>query len=116
MALERFEALRGVGDFLRPGGTLVYYDAVWQPLSVRLQEHSSATLSDMDSACRNLGARSVRVFVDGLSDARMQNVAVLAALAREEAIPGIALSHYEAALADLMSGATLEKNLSLLRG
>jgi len=116
VALERHEALRGVLGFLRPGGTLVFYDAVWQPLPVRLLEQPATTPEDIDAACASLGARKVRVFVDGLSDARMQNVAVIAALAREKLLPGVELSHYEAALADLMSGTTLEKNLSLLQG
>ncbi len=115
VALERHEALRGTLDFLRPGGTLVYYDAVWQPLPVRLQEKTAVTPAELETACRGLGIRAIRVFVDGLTDARMQNVAVLATLAREKVLPGLELPHYEAALADLMTGKTLEKNLALLR-
>ena len=36
IALERHEALRAAQAFLKPGGTLVYYNVVWQPLDVRL--------------------------------------------------------------------------------
>ncbi|HSO18190.1 MAG TPA: 2-oxoacid:acceptor oxidoreductase family protein, partial [Desulfosarcina sp.] len=35
ICLERHEALRAAGTALREGGSLVYYDTVWQPLSVR---------------------------------------------------------------------------------
>ena len=40
VALERHEALRGMNLYLQDGGTLVYYDAVWQPLDVRLKKQA----------------------------------------------------------------------------
>jgi indolepyruvate ferredoxin oxidoreductase, beta subunit len=46
IALERHEAVRGVSRYLRENGTLVYYDAVWQPLDVRLGKGKEATAED----------------------------------------------------------------------
>ena len=49
VALERHEALRGTNSFLKNGGTLVYYNTVWQPLEVRLnkaEEVKEATISE----------------------------------------------------------------------
>jgi indolepyruvate ferredoxin oxidoreductase beta subunit len=115
VALERHEALRGGIEFLRPGGTLVYYDAVWQPLAVRLRRESQATPEAVEEAAAAGEFRLLRVFVDDLADARMQNVAVMATLAREKLIPGVSPGHYEAALDDLLQGAVLESNLALFR-
>jgi Pyruvate/2-oxoacid:ferredoxin oxidoreductase gamma subunit len=36
VSLERHEALRAVTRYVRDGGTLIYYNTVWQPLGVRL--------------------------------------------------------------------------------
>ncbi len=38
ISLERLEAHRGIVTMLRPGGRVIYYDAQYQPLAVRLGE------------------------------------------------------------------------------
>ncbi|WP_206076285.1 2-oxoacid:acceptor oxidoreductase family protein [Marinitoga lauensis] len=38
VALERHETLRGMNDYSKNNSTLIYYDAVWQPLDVRLRK------------------------------------------------------------------------------
>ena len=38
ISLERHEALRAGGTVLKENGCLIYYNTVWQPLSVRLNE------------------------------------------------------------------------------
>jgi indolepyruvate ferredoxin oxidoreductase beta subunit len=116
VALERHEALRGASRFLRPGGTLVYYDAVWQPLSVRLRREPEATADQVQALCAGLPAEVIRVFDESLADARMQNVALMRTLMRLQLIPGVKPQHYESALADLLPGRVLEDNLALLRG
>jgi indolepyruvate ferredoxin oxidoreductase, beta subunit len=35
LALERHEAFRAMTGFLKDGGSLAYYDAVWQPFEIR---------------------------------------------------------------------------------
>jgi indolepyruvate ferredoxin oxidoreductase beta subunit len=115
VALERHEALRGMNLFLKDGGILAYYDAVWQPLDVRLKKQAAVTTAAIGAECRARAIREVRVFQTGLADPRMQNVAVLAEICRLDLIPGLEAGHYEAALNDLLAGAMLEKNLALLR-
>lgn len=115
VALERHEALRGMNLYLQDGGTLVYYDTVWQPLHVRLKLEPEVSPEAVMAECRARAVRAVRVFREDLADPRMQNVAVLAEICRLGLIPGITAGHVEAALNDLLAGLTLEKNLALFR-
>ena len=115
VALERHEALRGMNLYLQDGGTLVYYDTAWQPLNVRLKKDKMVETAVIAKECQARNIGEIRVFQAGLSDPRMQNVAVLAEICRQTLIPGVQASHVEAALNDLLAGAVLEKNLALFR-
>jgi indolepyruvate ferredoxin oxidoreductase beta subunit len=115
VALERHEAWRGMNLCLKDGGTLAYYDAVWQPLDVRLKKEAAVTSEAIGAACGARGIRAVRVFRDDLPDPLMQNMALLAEICRLDLVPGVGIVHCEAALNDLLEGAKLEKNLALLR-
>jgi len=113
ISLERNEALRGMNRALKDGGTLIYYDAVWQPLAVRLGEAEAVT---DDMIRQEAGKRKIRVFklfLEGLSDARMQNMVVLAEMARQRLIPGVHSDHFRQSLNDLMAGDMLDKNMAL---
>ena len=113
VGLERHEALRGMKTYLKDGGSLVYYNTVWQPVEVRIniaEEVSEATISEQ---CRKRGIREIKVFKSDLDDARMQNVVVLAAIESHKIIPGIETDHFRQAMDDLMAGTILEKNLRL---
>jgi indolepyruvate ferredoxin oxidoreductase, beta subunit len=114
VALERHEAFRGIAAFLKDGGAAIYYDAVWQPLPVRLNQAAEV---DNDTILEHCGKRNLQVFrvlKPGLSDARMQNMAVLAGIHQNHLIPGIALDYYKNAMSDLMEGPMLEKNMALM--
>jgi indolepyruvate ferredoxin oxidoreductase, beta subunit len=115
VALERHEALRAARSMLRGGGTLVWYDAVWQPLGVRLGDVPEVSRADVEAEAALRRAALFRVLRDDLGDVRMQNVAVLAEIARHGLVPGVGRAHYEEALADLLDGASLERNLALFR-
>ncbi len=110
VALERHEALRAVARMARPGGTLVYYDTVWQPLPVRLGRDQEVSAAAVAEACRRRRVSPLRVRVDDLPEARMQNMAVLACLHRRGLIPGLSEAHYMTAMADLMAGDMLARN------
>lgn len=115
IALERDEALRGMNTMLKDGGSLVYYDASWQSLPVRLGETQATTT---DYIAEQAAARSIsvhRIFDAALPDVRMQNVTLMAAVAREALIPGVTLGHIEQALEDLLRGEVLSQNLAVLR-
>ncbi len=115
LALERHEALRGLNAYLKDGGTLVYYDTVWQPLNVRLKKDNAPQKEVIGKECRARGVREIVVFQAGLADPRMQNVAVLGQLCLQQLLPGVESGHVEAALNDLLAGPVLEKNLALFR-
>ncbi len=111
VALERNEALRGVNEYLKDGGTLVYYDALWQPLSVRLGKSKKTEGQVISDECSLRNIKEIKVFRAELEDPRMQNVAVLSEMAKFKLIPAVEMTHYETALKDLITGKVLEKNL-----
>jgi indolepyruvate ferredoxin oxidoreductase beta subunit len=113
VALERHEALRAAGTVLKANGSLIYYNTVWQPLSVRLNEAAAVTEKDIHDLCSRRGIRLTAVFQADLPDIRMQNMAVLADVHRHGLIPGIGLDHYRSAMADLMAGTMLERNTAV---
>ncbi len=115
IALERHEAFRALNSHLKDGGTLAYYNAVWQPLGVRLQKQRLTTEGDIEALCKERNIREVKVFKKDLKDTRMQNMEVLAEVVKQKCIPGLTLAHVEEALRDLADGPRLESNLGLLR-
>lgn len=113
VALERHEALRAVTGASKPGGTLVYYNTVWQPLPIRLNQDGEVSEEVLSRACRNRKIKKYKVSIPDLEDPRMQNIAVLSVVNQQRIIPGIETGHYKAAMKDLMQGTMLEQNLSL---
>ena len=113
ISLERHEALRAAGTVLKENGCLIYYNTVWQPLSVRLNKSAEVAESNVQDLCRARGIQVISVFHEDLPDIRMQNMAVLAEIHRHRMIPGIDLKHYQSAMADLMSGSMLKENREL---
>jgi len=115
VAMERHEALRGMNIALKAGGTLVYYNAVWQPLDVRLGVSDEIGEEMIQEACRERKITEIKVFHDHLSDARMQNIALLRAIHQKGLIPGLTEAHYKASMEDLMEGEMLKKNLDFFQ-
>lgn len=113
ISLERHEALRGMNDYLKDEGTIIYYDAVWQPLGVRLKKEREVSNHLISEEAAKRGITVIRVFLEDLADSRMQNVVLLSTIVRQGLIPGVLSEHCEVALKDLLSGSILEKNLEL---
>jgi indolepyruvate ferredoxin oxidoreductase beta subunit len=113
VALERHEALRGLKIASRDGGTLVYYNTVWQPLDVRLNNSAETQVSDIHRVCQARHIKDYVVFHPGLEDIRMQNIVVLSMIHKNELIPGVQKTHYKNAMTDLLQGAALKQNLML---
>jgi Pyruvate/2-oxoacid:ferredoxin oxidoreductase gamma subunit len=63
--------------------------------------------------CKKLNAREIKIFNPELTDTIMQNVVVLADMARLKLIEGITPRHYIKAIKDLMEGEKLDKNIKL---
>jgi len=114
LALERTEALRACRDMLKDGGVLVYYDASWQPLPVRLGESEEISADDIQSYAENRKISVHRVFDRELQDPRMQNTALLSYILGHHILPSLTAEHVTAALKDLLPEKILEANLALL--
>ena len=113
IALERHEALRGMSLALKDNGLLVYYDAVWQPLEVRLKQAPEVRAESIRTEADRRNIRLHGFFRKDLADARRQNIVLLAGLAARGLIPGVGPDHYRRAMDDLMHGRMLEMNRSL---
>jgi len=113
IALERTEALRGLENYLKPGGTLIYYNTSWQTLDVRLENTKEIEVSDLNAAARKKDAEIIQVFKKDLKDARMQNIVLLSELLNKKIISEISQEDYISAMKDLMKGEKLENNLEL---
>jgi len=116
VALERHEAMRGLKVAARDGGTLVYYDTVWQPLDVRLNRAVETETVDIHRVCTARNIKDHAVFHPALEDIRMQNMAVLSAIHKKGLIPGIRETHYTNAMEDLLQGRALKQNQKLFKG
>lgn len=114
LALERTEALRGMENQLRRGGTCVYYDADRQSLPVRQGKAAAVTLADLKSRAREREISLIRVHRSDLPDPRMQNIALLGGALTAQVLTGLRRRHIETALEDLMEGPLAEKNKALL--
>ena len=115
IALERLEGLRGAQNYLRKGGALLYYDAVYQPVAVRTGQASYPDVAAIDAAVAEKNGVAHRVFVEGLADPRMQNSALMGRLAALELIPGVDVAVTEAAIRSAAPPAALDANLAVFR-
>jgi indolepyruvate ferredoxin oxidoreductase beta subunit len=101
LALERLEALRAATLMLGPGGTLIYYDAVYQPIHVRMGRAAYPDREEVAEAVAARGGRVENVLVDGLADPRLANATLLGRLAALETVPRLS----RPALAETLAGA-----------
>jgi indolepyruvate ferredoxin oxidoreductase beta subunit len=113
VALECHEALRSINTALKDGGTLIYYNTVWQPLEVRLNLAEPVSGAMISKQCQKRNIREISVFKADLKDARMQNIVLLANIDKYSLIPGIKKKHYLQAMDDLLQGRLLETNIEL---
>jgi len=113
IALERHEALRATNIFLKNGGTLIYYNTVWQPLEVRIAKAEEVGEDLIRSECNKRKIKEIKVFRPDLKDPRMQNMVLLGNIQKHHLIPGISREDFEKAMQDLMDGMMLEKNMNI---
>ncbi len=113
ISLELHEGLRAMNEYLKDGGTLVYYNTNWQPLPVRLRKAQSPSNGEIENEGNRRGIKVFSVFEDKIPDTRMQNIALLAQIAKEKLIPQIEKEHYLMAMKDLMPESMFNKNKEL---
>ncbi len=113
IGLERLEALRSAATMLKPSGWVLYYDAVYQPIHVRMGLAEYPVAEQLEAVVQKRGGRLERVFVEDLLDPRMQNIALLGRLAALGAIEGVTTDVLEQALRENVPPKVLEPNLAV---
>ena len=63
ISLERHEAFRAAGTALKDKGCLIYYNTVWQPLSVRLNQTAEIEESYIQDLAERVAFRSYPYFM-----------------------------------------------------
>lgn len=111
IALERHEAMRAMNISLKDGGTLVYYNTVWQPLEVRLDKADEVSAEHLSQECIRRNIKEFKVVINNLDNVQMQNIALLASVCKDGLVPGIKSGHYHQAMDDLMEGRMLKENM-----
>jgi indolepyruvate ferredoxin oxidoreductase beta subunit len=115
LSLERLEALRAARSMLKRGGTVIYYDVVYQPIQVRTGQEEYPSHDHLDAVVKQRGGTLERVCLAGIPDARMQNVAVLGRLASMGVIDGVGTASVERALTETLPDGVRDANLELFR-
>ncbi len=115
IALERLEAMRGTAKMLREAGSLIYYDAVYQPIGARMGLDSYPTAEQLEGLVSSLNGRIFRIMLPDLTDPRMQNIALIGTLVRERIIEGLSTNIVEAELRAVVPTRAVEANVRLLR-
>ena len=113
ISLERHEALRGLVEYSKTDSVLVYYDAVWQPLDIRLKKKNIFEENILLETAKQLNVALHKVFVESLEDSKMQNVALISYLCKNMIIPDISQENYQKALSDMLPNHIAEKNIQL---
>ena len=113
IGLERLEALRAATTMLKETGYVAYYDTVYQPIAVRMGEAKYPVGEELALVVKNRSGRLERVFLDDLSDPRMQNVALLGRIASTGAIEGVTKEVLSQALTETLPAKILEANMAV---
>src|SRR5690606_6618610 len=74
VGLERLEAYRGIVNYMRDGGTAIYYDAVQQPIHVRMGLTQYPSHEDLENAVAERHGKVERVFIEDLPDVDRKSV------------------------------------------
>ena len=100
---------------LKSGGMIIYYDVAYQPIQVRVGSEEYPSRKDIEVAVAKRNGRIERVFMETMSDPRMQNVALIGRLAAAGTIDGVDTETLESALCDAIPSGVREANLALFR-
>ncbi len=113
VAMERHEAMRGADTALRDNGCLIYFNTVLQPLGVRLGSDKEVSEALLNKSCEVRGITVHKVENEGCPDPRMQNIAILANIDKNNLVPHVEKHHLIQAMEDLMKESMLEKNMEI---
>ncbi|HOB72331.1 MAG TPA: pyruvate ferredoxin oxidoreductase, partial [bacterium] len=86
----------------------------WQPLPVRTGTDKEVQAEEIANEAKSRNIKNLRVYIEDLPDARMQNITLLANILKNKVIPGLELDHCEKAMKELMSEKVFVKNIEML--
>jgi indolepyruvate ferredoxin oxidoreductase, beta subunit len=115
LALERNEAMRGILTHVRRKGTVIYYDAEWQTLQVRMKLEKPILEYSIEKAAKEKDVTLLKVFDPVLPDARFQNMLLMAELLKSEMIEDLTLDIVTESLYDLLPEEIAEKNIEIMK-
>ncbi len=115
ISLERLEGLRGASEWLKPGGTVVYYDSVYQPTKVRQGLEEYPETEQLQKVIQQREGQLQRVHVKDLPDARMQNVALLGRVASLGLVEKLTPEIVTEVLKNVVPSHAMEMNLQVFK-
>jgi len=115
IGLERLEAMRGAVKMMKRGGTVLYYDTVYQPIAVRMERAEYPSTGDLADVAGEIGGKAERVRLEGMDDPRMQNVALIGRLVALGLIENVTEEIAEQALRDAVPPKVLDANLAVFK-
>jgi indolepyruvate ferredoxin oxidoreductase, beta subunit len=110
LGLERLEALRATRAMMKHGGQLIYCDVAVQPIAVRMNTAGYPSNDEVAAAVRAKQGAALRVPVDDLKDARLQNIALLSRLVTSGIITGLTPDRVLAAMGEVLPQRAFETN------
>ncbi|MCB1219452.1 MAG: 2-oxoacid:acceptor oxidoreductase family protein [Planctomycetales bacterium] len=113
VGLERLEAYRGIVNYMRDGGTCIYYDAEQQPIHVRMGLSQYPSHEELEKAVAERHGKVERVFIEDLPDVRMQNTAVLGRIASFELVEGLTGDIIREQLLEISPSSAKDANLKV---
>lgn len=113
VALERMEAYRATVNMLAPNGTLIYYDAVVQPLAIRVSGTPYPSHGQIAEQVKELRGCCHRVNLKGLANSKLHNMALLGKIAGLDLIDGISVQQVRKWLQALVPKSLVEDNLAV---
>ena len=113
VALEMLEGYRAAAKMLAKGGTLLYYDARYQPIDVRMKKNVYVTEQEIHRTVDSRDGNVKKLKDPDLPDPRMQNVVLLGQIVKMELVEGLAKDHVERALNEVVPASAREVNIKV---
>ena len=82
IGMERLETYRAMQMLKSKGGRALYYEAQYQPIDVRLEEYPYPKKEELKQYINNIEGELKSVKHENIPDARMQNIILLAEIAK----------------------------------
>ena len=113
IGLERLEAFRAMQMLKDKDGKVLYYDSQYQPIDVRLNEHHYPSKKELQEYGDKKECEIKAVKNDDLPDPRMQNIVLLAEIAKLGWIENVDAQKIKNVMKDVLPAKIRKMNLEL---